>query len=83
MGFAFFLGLLLLAPEIPVGPLSSSVDASVSPAAAGLVVWFMLAPRLPVRAVLRMPTLMALLGFSIYVLLVSLRSGHLLSPDHS
>jgi hypothetical protein len=77
LGFAFFLALLLLGPSVPVPGLAGS--ASLSPAAAGLVVWFMLAPRLPVRAVLTMPTVLGLIGFSIYVLLVSLASGRLVS----
>ena len=79
LGFVLFLGLLLIAPEIPAAQLSPSVNASVSLAAAGLVVWLMLAPRLPLRVVLAMPTVLGLIGFSIYVLLVSLASGRLVS----
>src|SRR5690606_15942337 len=77
LGFAVFLTLLLLAPGFPVPGFAAK--SSVSPAAAGLVVWFMLAPRLPLRAVLTMPTVLGLIGFSIYALLVSLASGSLLS----
>jgi hypothetical protein len=81
LGFALFLALLLIGPSIPVPGLA--VTASLSPAAAGLVVWFMLAPRLPVRAVLTMPTVLGLIGFSIYVLLVSMVSGRLISITYA
>ena len=77
LGFAFFLALLLLAPSLPVPGFAAGSNVSV--AAAGLVVWFMLAPRLPVRAVLTMPMVLALIGFSLYGLLGSLASGRLVS----
>jgi hypothetical protein len=73
IGFALFLVLLLIAPGIPLS--GTGTTASVSPAAVGLVAWFMLSPRLPVRVILSMPTLLALIGFSLYVLLGSLASG--------
>ena len=77
LGFAVFLVLLLLAPSVPVPGLAAAAGAS--PAAAGLIIWFMLASRLPLRAVLTMPTVLALIGFSVYALLVSLASGQLVS----
>jgi hypothetical protein len=55
------------------------LTGAISPGVIGLVVWFMLAPRLPALAVLRMPTVMALFGFAVYVLLGSLASGRLVS----
>lgn len=73
LGFTLFLVLLLIAPDIPL--VGFAADVSVSPAAAGLVVWLMLAPRLPYRVLLTMPTVLALIGFAAYVLLVSFNSG--------
>jgi O-antigen ligase len=77
LGFALFLILLLLAPEIPVPGFKAEV--SVSPGAVGLVIWLMLGARLPLRAVLKMPLVLALVIFSVYTLVVSMNAGSLVS----
>ena len=75
LGFGLFLVTLLIAPRVPVGGFAASV--SISLGAVGLVLWLMLAPRLPVRAVLTMPTILGLIGFSVYAWLISFYSGSL------
>jgi O-antigen ligase len=81
LGFAIFLMLLLLAPKIPVGGFDT--DTNVSVGAAGFVMWLMLAPRLPLRVVLAMPTVLGLIAFAVYILLVSLASGRLVSVAYA
>lgn len=80
IGFGLFLVLLLIAPQVPVGGFDARVNVPLG--AAGLVLWLMLAPRLPMRAVLSMPTILGLIAFSLYAWLVSFYSGRLIAIEY-
>lgn len=67
-GFALTLALLLLAPGIPVG------SGFASLAGLGLVIWFFLSFDQPLLMFQRLPSLLGLLAFAVYALLVSLAS---------
>lgn len=68
-GFALTLALLLLAPGIPFGA------GFVSVAGFGFVLWFLLSADLPLLRFLRVPSLLGLIGFAIYALLVSMANA--------
>ncbi len=66
VGFALTLGLLLLGPEVPIGEWGSA-----SLGVFGFAVWLVLSSRLPLMRFLRMKSVLGLLAFVLYLLLVS------------